>query len=128
VKSNSLLLLCLTCCFGCNGNEVAQNAATSNANIVQSVRRGDIDKALSKIAIGTADHDLIAAITPLALDSGTVYWGGTGSRRVYFQIEPDKQIWFELSGPAGGNRVTAIGPIEPKTKWTRGKGESITVD
>ncbi len=84
--------------------------------------------ALSKIGIGTGENDLIAAIKPLSLDSGTVYWGGTGSRRVYFQIESNKQIWFELSGPADGNRVSAIGPKEPKTKWTRRAGDSITLD
>ena len=55
-------------------------------------------------------------------------WGGNGARRVYFQIKHDQQIWFEVAGPSDRNRITEIGPVEPKTKWTRHYGDCITVE
>ena len=127
MKIQAIFVVCCISALGCNGST---NSSSTNGpdEVLQVDSVGNIESALSKISVGTLDSDLVAMLKPHSLDSGTVYWGGTGARRMYFQIAVDKQIWFELSGPADGNRVTVIGKIEPKTKWTRHDGGSITVE
>ena len=87
-----------------------------------------VESALAKISTGTLQSELVELMKPHSLDSGTVYWGGTGKCRMYFQIADDKQVWFELSGPTNGDSVTQVGAVEKKTKWTRHDGDSISVD
>ena len=67
-----------------------------------------------------------AILKPYTIDSGTVYWGGSGARRIYFQISESKQIWIEMDGGPDGH-VQIIGNKELKQKWTRHNGDSITV-
>lgn len=50
---------------------------------------------------------------------------------MYYQIAPTKQIWFEIGGSYDGKnfgKVVHVGPIEPKERWTRHRGDSITVE
>jgi len=63
----------------------------------------DAHSLLSKITIGTLATELVTTIEPKSIASGTVYWVGTNVRRIHFQIEPNKQIWFEISGLPNGN-------------------------
>ena len=88
-----------------------------------------IEDLIKQIHIGMSESELVASLRPGSLDSGTIYWGGTGARRIYFHIAPAKQIWFEISGGSGSpkfGKVVLIGPVEPKTKWTLHGGDSIT--
>jgi hypothetical protein len=110
-----------------NGDNAEQTGNVSDKILSGALPNGDTYDAISKIAIGTKDTELIAVLKPKSLDFGTVYLGGDGRRRMYFQIEPGKQIRFDLSGPAGGDRVTRIGKISPKTKWTHYDGDSILI-
>ena len=130
MKKRLVILVFFACCAGCNsGNESARQGTTAKSSSQDSTDGvSTAEKAISTIHVGTSEPDLLAAMNPNSIDSGTVYWGGTGARRMYFHIARDKQVWFELSGPAGGNQVIEIGHIEPKTNWTRHDGDSITVD
>lgn len=124
MRMQTIFVLCCVSLMGCNGSTDKPNTSDS-----KEVQQGadDLESALSEISIGTSESDLMAIMTRHSLDSGTVYLGGSGARRIYFGIADDKQIWFELSGPLDGNGVTTIGPIEPKSNWTRHDGDSITV-
>lgn len=86
-----------------------------------------IERRLSQVRIGMADKEAVALMRPASLDWGRVYWGGSGASRLYFQISSTQQVWFEVSGPPAP-AITAIGTLEPKTKWTRYTGDSITVE
>ena len=86
---------------------------------------------IGQVTIGMSDSALLDRLGPASLDRGTIYWGGSGVKRMYFQIAPAKQIWFEIGGSYDGDKfgqVTRIGPIEPKARWTRHGGDSITVE
>jgi hypothetical protein len=126
MKMQTAFIICCASFLGCDGFTGSSTTIGSN-EVQQDAGVGGIESALSKISVGTSGSDLVAMLKPSSLDSGTVYWGGSGARRIYFQIADDKQIWFELSGPGEGNSVTEIGSIESKTKWTRHDGDSITV-
>ncbi|MBN2493618.1 MAG: hypothetical protein JXR96_03415 [Deltaproteobacteria bacterium] len=85
-----------------------------------------VDKAISELKPGMTEAQVRALLEPHSVDSGTVYWGGSGARRIYFQLSGSEQIWIEMGrGPQG--RVAAIGGKEPKQPWTRHDGGSISV-
>ncbi len=127
MKQMQIVLICFACSVGCNrSDEIGRRIPPDQLPTVESVPQEEIQHTLAQISIGTLDTDLIATLKPKSLDYGTVYGGGTGARRIYFQIAQDKQTWFELSGPPYDN-VTMIGPIEAKTKWSRFEGDSIIV-
>ncbi|MEM9411354.1 MAG: hypothetical protein AAGA30_09590 [Planctomycetota bacterium] len=87
-------------------------------NRTKSESRFDIQMIVSKVEIGTTEDELVGIMQPVSLGSRCIYWGGTGRRRIYFRMEPEKQIWFELSGPIDGERVAFIGEVENYTHWT----------
>jgi hypothetical protein len=64
----------------------------------------------------------------VAFDSGTVYWGGSGARRLYFELPQKRQVWVECAGATGGWKVVEVGRIEPKQRWARHGGNSIIVE
>ena len=82
--------------------------------------------AMRHLHIGMKDADAVAVMRPVSLDSGRVYWGGSGASRLYFQLSRSQQLWVEVSG-APSFTVSAVGTPEPKSKWTRHSGDSISV-
>ena len=129
MKAHITLLLFIVYCAGCDGASDATGNSLDNCS--QTIPLDDgvkIKLALAKISVGTDENELVATMKPYSLDIGTVYFGGTGARQIYFQIANDKQIWFLLSGPTDGDCVTEIGSIEPKRRWIRHNGGSITID
>jgi hypothetical protein len=82
--------------------------------------------AMKQLRIGMRDGDAVSLMRPVSADWGRVYWGGGGAGRVYFQVSRHQQMWVEVSG-SPDFLVTEISPLEPKAKWTRFSGDSITV-
>lgn len=76
--------------------------------------------------VGMSEADARAIYEAQSIDSGVVYWGGSGRHRVYFQLDANTQTWLEISGPP--SVVTEVGPREPKSHWTRYQGDSIVVE
>ena len=117
---------------GCNADRPEET--TTHATAAQKTSKGiapDVQEAVGRIRIGMADAEVDAILAPVALDRGSIYWGGSGAKRMVFQIAPTKQISFEIGGSydvKNFGKVIGIGPIVPKTRWTRHRGDSITVD
>ena len=85
------------------------------------------DNALSRITVGMTEAEVVQILGSHVKDKGTVYWGGTGAHRLYFQIGDAQQTWVDIgAGPTF--KVVAVGKLEPKVKWTRHGGDSITLD
>jgi hypothetical protein len=72
--------------------------------------------AIETLRVGMPEHDLVALMRPLSLDSGRVTFGGTGSGRLYFQVSKTQQIWADIDGTKGF-AVFAIGKPEPLGAW-----------
>lgn len=83
--------------------------------------------AVFRIRIGMTEEVVRALLEPHTIDSGSVYWGGSGAKRIYFQIPPNEQVWVEIAG-APDSTVTGIGQIEKKQAWKKHGGDSITID
>ena len=84
------------------------------------------DQAIAKLKIGMTETQARDLLKPHTVDTGTIYGGGSGARRIYFQISDTKQIWIDMgAGPDG--TIRWLGNKEPKQKWTRHYGDSITV-
>ena len=79
---------------------------------------------IAKLHVGMKESDAIALMKPASLDSGCLYYGGSGRSRLYFQCSSYQQIWIE----ANLGVITQVGKLEPKIKWTRYAGDSITVE
>lgn len=77
--------------------------------------------------IGMSEDEVRQVYDPVSIDTGVIYWGGSGSRRIYWQLDPQTQVWAEI-GLRPEARVIALGPREPKQVWVRHGGDSITVD
>jgi hypothetical protein len=41
---------------------------------------------VQKLRAGMSEGEVRAVMRTVALDSGTVYWGGSGARRLYFEL------------------------------------------
>ncbi len=106
-KITPILILLLCVGAGCN--------TTANAR-----------RAIQKVQPGMTEARLREIINPHAQDTGTVYWGGSGAKRIYFHINSSSQIWFEMT-PGPESKVAEIGAIEPKAKWVKHSGDSISV-
>jgi hypothetical protein len=74
--------------------------------------------------LGKREADVRRIYEPVATDSGTFFWGGSGCRTLYFAFADATQVSFELD-PVGN--VTAAGGPEPKRLWLRHGDGSITV-
>jgi hypothetical protein len=83
---------------------------------------------LQKLKAGMTEEEVCTAMKMVALASGTVYWGGSGARRIYFELPQKRQVWVELAGATGGWKVVEVGRIGPKQRWVRHGGDSITVE
>jgi hypothetical protein len=76
---------------------------------------------------GMSESEARQVYDPISIDRGVVYWGGSGARRMYWQLDANTQTWVEI-GPGPHGCVTEVGPREPKRTWTRHRGDSITVE
>lgn len=75
--------------------------------------------------VGESEADVRGAYASHAIDSGVVYWGGSGRRTLYLALENGTQLWFDLD--LRGTVVGAGGP-EPKGRWVHYDRDSITVE
>jgi hypothetical protein len=80
------------------------------------------------VRAGMSEGQVRSAMKAVALDSGTVSWGGSGARRLYFELPQQRQVWVECAGASGGWQIVEVGRIEPKQRWVRHTGDSITVE
>ena len=73
-----MLILSLACCAGCySGDESTHDSSAVSSPITESADAGiDFNSALANIRVGTMEAELLATMKPIALDCGTVYWGG----------------------------------------------------
>ena len=83
---------------------------------------------VSALQVGMSEKAVRSSMMPVALDSGAVYLGGSGARRLYFALPEKRQLWVECGGAADGWNVVEVGRIEPKHRWVRHGGDSITVE
>lgn len=88
------------------------------------------DEVVKKIQIGMSEGEVVKLLKPLADESGTFYWGGSGRHTLYFAFSSfyeKRQLAVDFGeGPHGV--VERVSRLHPKTKWTRHDGDSITVD
>jgi hypothetical protein len=91
-------------------------------------RASDPESVVQDIRVGMSEGEVRTAMKTVALDSGTVYWGGSGAKRLYFELPQQRQVWVECAGASGGAKVVEIGHIEPKKRWVRYTGDSIDVE
>lgn len=75
--------------------------------------------------VGHCENELLAAYGSVAVETGVEYLGGSGARIRYFALDDDTQIGFHLD-LAG--TVLEQGNPEPRTRWARHGGDSITVE
>ncbi len=78
------------------------------------------------VELGMTEEEARTVLEARSTDSGVVYYGGSGRRRVYFELGPYEQTWFEL-GPGPSGKVVWVGPTEPRQAWTHHRGNSITI-
>jgi len=74
--------------------------------------------AMSRLRLGMTEDAALAVMRPVALDTGRITFGGTGSGLLYFQISPTRQFHVEM-GPGPDFKITRIGHVEAKRKWIR---------
>jgi len=74
--------------------------------------------AMSQLYVGMSEDAVLAIMKPVALDSGRVTFGGTGRGLLYFQVSATQQFCVEV-GPGPEFKITRIGDIESKRRWTR---------
>ena len=75
--------------------------------------------------VGQSEAEVRGAYASRAIDSGVMYWGGSGRRTLYIALEDGTQGWFVLD--FRGTVEMAGGP-EPKTRWVHHERDSITVE
>ncbi len=120
--------ICLAIAFIAESAEAQQPELNSKASV-----RGPFvapDEVVKKIKVGMTEAEVVKLLKPLANDSGTFYWGGSGRHTLYFAFYSyytKRQIAIDFGeGPSG--KVERFSGLHPKTKWTRYDGDSITVD
>ena len=84
-------------------------------------------RAIPRVEVGMPESRVLEIVAPIALESGTEYWGGTGVHRVYFRLKGDRQVWVEMSG-GPDSCALGVGPIETLRQLKRHGGDSITVE
>src|SRR6266545_6181906 len=67
--------------------------------------------AMSQLHVGMTEDAALAVMKPVALDSGRVTWGGTGSGLLYFQVSPSQQFCLEV-GAGPDFKITRVGDLE----------------
>ncbi|MEX0715589.1 MAG: hypothetical protein WD066_03340 [Planctomycetaceae bacterium] len=89
---------------------------------------GEVDSVVALVRVGMTESQLKAAMHGVAIDSGTAYLGGSGSRLRYFELPDSRQVSFLVGSDEDGWKVLSPGNIEPKQTWIRHDGDSITVE
>lgn len=75
--------------------------------------------------VGQSEAEVRGAYASRVVDSGVMYWGGSGRRTLYIAFEDGTQVWFDLD--FHGTVKNAGGP-EPKVRWVHHDRDSITVE
>ena len=74
--------------------------------------------AVSQLYVVMTEGTALTVMKPVALDSGRVTWGGSGSGLLYFQVSPTQQFYLQI-GAGPEFMVTRIGDLETKRRWIR---------
>jgi hypothetical protein len=82
---------------------------------------------MRQLHVGMTEDTALAVMKPVALDSGRVTWGGTGRGLLYFQVSPSQQFSLEV-GAGPEFKITRVGDLEPKRKWTRDSRGGMSVE
>jgi hypothetical protein len=82
---------------------------------------------MSQLHVGMTEDAALAVMKPVALDSGRVTWGGTGSGLLYFQVSPLQQFCLEI-GAGPELKITRVGDLEPKRKWIQDSRGGMSVE
>jgi beta-lactamase regulating signal transducer with metallopeptidase domain len=114
------------------GAEGKANGAAKKADgaAIPAQAPAEARDALARITRGMAEAEAAAILRAVSLDHGTLYFGGSGAKRLYYQIGPKEQVYLQIGGSTEASdfgKVTAVGLIEPKVPWTRHRGDSITL-
>jgi hypothetical protein len=105
---------------------IVAGCSTSSPPAAPDAAAGKPAATVAQLKVGMSDAEVRALMKPIAIDSGVVYWGGSGARRVYFEVDRASQVWVEV-GPGPQGKVVEVGPLAPKGRWVRHGGDSITV-
>jgi len=106
---------------------------TNPEAVVQEIRAGmdrhtNLEAVVQEIRADMSEGEVRTAMKTVALDSGTVYFGGSGAKRLYFELPQQRQVWVECAGASGSWKVVEVGHIEPKQRWVRFTGDSIIAE
>ncbi len=82
---------------------------------------------IAQLRVGMTEQEVKFAMIPVSVDWGRVYYGGSGSGRLYFQVGKEEQIWVEIGS---GLKFLAmqVSPVEKKKPWKREGGDAINVE
>src|SRR5438045_7910435 len=83
--------------------------------------------AMSQLHVGMTEDAARALMKPVALDSGRVTWGGSGSGLLYFQVSPSQQFCLEVGAGPEFN-IIRVGNLEPKRRWIRDSRGNMSVE
>ncbi len=84
-------------------------------------------RAMGQLHVGMTEDAALKIMKPVALDSGRVTWGGTGSGRLYFLISATQKFYIEI-GQGPEFKITRIGDVEPKRRWIRDSRGNLSVE
>ena len=76
-------------------------------------------------------EEIEEVMAPIALERGTIYWGGSGRHRLYYALPNGRQVWIEMGGAAEEWKSMVVGKPEKKQSWIRHDmigGDSITIE
>ncbi len=85
-------------------------------------------QAIARLKVGMEESHALEVLRPVAWNYGTYYFGGSGRKRVYFQLSGDDQMYVEIGGSderATFGKVVGVSDLEPKRVWRRFDGDSI---
>lgn len=82
---------------------------------------------MSQLHVGMTEDAALAIMKPVALDSGRVTFGGSGSGLLCFQVSPSQQ--FRLVVGAGPEfKIKRVGDLEPMRRWIRDSRGNMWVE
>jgi hypothetical protein len=81
---------------------------------------------MSRLRVGMTEDAALAVMKPAVVAWGRVTWGGTGRSLLYFQVSTTQEFWLEV-GPSPAFKITRIGDLEAKRKWTRDSRGGMSV-
>jgi hypothetical protein len=92
-----------------------------------SQREFELRAAVAKLRRGMTEAEVRRQMKAFVVDSGKIYFGGTGHSRLYLALPGNRQLWLDLGGTIDDYKVVIVGRIEPKQAWRRFDGDRIVV-